>query len=360
MDLSSSLILASSFLTFTSIYIILALSTNLEYGYTGIPNFGKVFYYFVGAIVSSIVASSLYNTALGIADGFTAEAASKRTAYSASNPVFAIEVFLVSLAASAIVSGIIGYLSSYPALALKEDFLAITLLVFGEAARIFVRTYEPLVGGVYGMSGIPNPLNWIPDRAIALTIYSLILVAAAIATFILVERLANSPFGRVMKAVRDDEIASSSLGKNVARVRGAVLFISSSLAGVAGCLYTFYSQSIFPDDYVPPVTFFVISMMLLGGAGNNVGTIIGAVILSIFERLTQASTLALFGILPPFDISFLRYASTGALIILVLLFRPQGILREGVVKTPLYRVLSRKLGYEDNRGWSSEKNRSRG
>lgn len=344
MDLSSMLILASSIATFTSIYTILALSMNLEYGYTGIPNFGKVFYYFVGSIVAALVASTIYNTKLGIGDSFTAGAAARRTEYSAANPAFAVGVFLLSLAASAVVSGAVGYLSSYPALALKEDFLAITLLVFGEAARIFVRTYEPLVGGVYGMSGIPNPLNWVPDRAVALTTYSLILIIAVIAIFAIVERLANSPFGRVMKAVRDDDTAASALGKNVARVRGTVLFISSSLSGIAGCFYTFYSQSIFPDDYVPPVTFFIVSMMLLGGAGNNVGTVMGAVIMSLFERLTQASTLALLGIIPPFDISFLRYTSTGALILAILFFRPQGLVREGLVKTPLYKVLEKRLG----------------
>lgn len=334
----------SSIAAFTSIYTILALSMNLEYGYNGIPNFGKVFYFFTGSVVAALVASSIYNSALGIGEGFTAEAAARRSEYSAANPAFAVGVFLLSLAASAAISGAVGYLSSYPALVLKADFLAITLLVFGEAARTFMRTYEPLVGGVYGMSGIPNPFNWVRDRAVGLAAYSLILVVATVAVFALVERLANSPFGRVMKAVRDDDAAASALGKDVARVRGSVLFVSSSLSGIAGCFYTFYSQSIFPDDYVPPVTFLVVSMVLLGGAGNNAGAVVGAVALSLFERLTQASTLALLGIFPSFDISFLRHASTGALILLVLFFRPQGLVREGVVKTPLYRVLERRLG----------------
>ena len=342
MDLSGIYILASSVITYTSIYMILALSTNLEYGYTGIPNFGKVFFFFTGSIVTAVVTSYLYNTALGIADSFSAAAAAKRTEYSATNPFFAVEVFLISLTLSTIVSGVFGYLASYPALALREDFLAITLLVFGEAGRVFARTYEPLVGGVFGMSGIPNPLNWIADRALSLLLYSLIALASAITIFILVERISNSPFGRVMKAVRDDEVAAASLGKNVARVRGQVLFISSALSGAAGSLLTFYTQSIFPDDYIPAVTFFIISMVLLGGSGNNFGVVLGALVLSLFERFSQASTLALLGITIPIDISFIRYAVTGLLIILVLAARPQGMIPEGVVKTPLYRILERR------------------
>ncbi|MEM2203943.1 MAG: branched-chain amino acid ABC transporter permease [Sulfolobales archaeon] len=342
MELSGMFIFVSSIVTYTSIYLILALSANLEYGYTGIPNFGKVFFFFIGSIVTAVVTSSLYNSALGITDSFSAAAAAKRTEYSAANPVFAVEVFLVSLALSTIVSGIFGYLASYPALALREDFLAITLLVFGEAGRVFVRTYEPLVGGVFGMSGIPNPLNWIADRSLTLLLYSLITLAAAFATFILVERLSNSPFGRVMKAVRDDEIAAESLGKNVARVRGQVLFISSALSGAAGSLFTFYTQAIFPDDYIPVVTFYIISMVLLGGSGNNVGALLGALVLSLFERFSQASTLALLGITISIDISFIRYAVTGLLIILILAARPQGILPEGIVKTHLYKILEKR------------------
>ncbi|MEM4970411.1 MAG: branched-chain amino acid ABC transporter permease [Sulfolobales archaeon] len=352
MDLSSLAVLISSILTYTSIYIILALSANLEYGYTGIPNFGKVFFFFVGAIVTAIIASTMYNSALGISDGFSAIAAAKRTEYSVQNPLFALEVFIACLVASTLASGVFGYLASYPALALREDFLAITLLVFGEAGRIFVRTYEPLVGGVYGMSGIPNPLNWLRDRATALLLYSLIVLIIAIVFFIVIERISNSPFGRVMKAVRDDELAASTLGKNVAMARGWVLFISSSMAGAAGSLFTFYTQSIFPDDYIPPVTFYVISMVLLGGAGNNVGTILGAIFLSLLDRFTQASFLALLGVTVSFDISFIRYAITGLIMILVIGFRPQGIIPEGVVKTPLYSIIRKRLysGNKEQRG----------
>ncbi len=285
----------------------------------------------------------MYNTALGITDSFSAAAAAKRTEYSIQNPLFAMIVFIICLLSSTLISGIFGYLASYPALALREDFLAITLLVFGEAGRIFVRTYEPLVGGVYGMSGIPNPLNWLADRPTALLIYSVFVLIVAIVSFIAVKRISNSPFGRVMKAVRDDELASSALGKNVAMVRGQVLFISSAMAGASGSLFTFYTQPIFPDDYIPPVTFYIVSMVLLGGAGNNIGTLLGAVFLSLLDRFTQASFLALLGFKVAFDISFIRYAITGLIMILILGLRPQGLIPEGIVRTPLYEIIKRKL-----------------
>jgi branched-chain amino acid transport system permease protein len=143
-----------------------------------------------------------------------------------------------------------------------------------------------------------------------------------------------------MKAVRDDELAAYALGKDAASVRGWVLFIGSALAGIAGSLYTFYSQAIFPDDFIPSLTFFVLTMVIVGGVANNLGVVVGALLMSLIERFSQASTLALIGIHVPFDISYVRYALTGALIVVFLLYRPRGLIEERPVKTPLYEVLS--------------------
>ncbi|MDJ0274846.1 MAG: branched-chain amino acid ABC transporter permease [Nitrososphaerota archaeon] len=333
-------VLATSFLFYLMIYAILALSTNLEYGYTGIPNLGKVLFYFVGGIVTAVLVTRTYDAVLGIEDPLSAVSAARRVELAASDPALALGLFAAALVASGLVAGLLGYLASYPALALKGPTLSIALLIFGEAARVFVRTYEPLVGGVFGISGIANPFVFLRDPMATTAAYLVTVALITLLVLILVERLSNSPFGRVMKAVRDDELAAYSLGKDVAAVRGRVLFIGSGLAGIAGSLYTFYSQAIFPDDFIPSLTFFVLTMVIVGGVANNLGVVVGALLMSVIERLSQASTLALFGIHVPFDISYVRYAVTGALIVLFLLYRPRGLIEERPVKTPLYDVLS--------------------
>lgn len=343
MNFESFLILFYSTVFYLLVYVLLALSTNLEYGYTGVPNLGKVLFFFIGAIISAVITTRIYDAIIGVTDPLSATAASARIAYAANNPLVSIGLFVFSLIISGLVAGVIGYFASYPALALKGSMLSITLLIFGEAARVFARTYEPLVGGVFGLSGVANPFVFLRDPTTVNTVYLLTTFIITALAFIFIERLTNSPFGRVMKAVRDDELAGYVLGKNAAKVRGQVLFIGSALAGMAGSLYTFYSQAIFPDDFVPFVTFFVLSMVILGGVANNVGAVVGAVVLSLFERFSQASTLAIFGITVGFDISYLRYAAMGALIILMLTFRPAGLISEKPVKTPLYEILKQRL-----------------
>jgi len=346
MEPTSMVVLLTSIVTYFCIYIMLALSTNLEYGYTGIPNFGKVFYYAVGASVSAIIASRLYNAFIGAEDVFSAPAATQRVLLASKNPLLAIGIFALSTFMGALVAGVLGYLSSYPALRLTEDFLAITLLVFGEAGRIIMRTYEPLIGGVYGISGIPNPFRWVKYGVLSRALYTVIVVAFTVFTFMIVERLANSPFGRVMKAIRDDELAAKVLGKDAARVKGQVLLIGSVISGIAGSLYTFYSQAIFPDDFVPPFTFFIISMVLLGGTSNNVGVILGSILLAVVDRFTQASTLSLIGLSFPFDITYARYMLIGLIMVLVLMLRPEGLVPEKPVKTPALKVLSESINQD--------------
>lgn len=338
-----ALVLAQSFTFYLLIYVILSLSMNLEYGLTGVPNLGKVLFFFVGAITSTVITVNIYDSVLGIEDPLSALAAARRTELAASNPLLAVGVFALSLVASSLVAGALGFVASYPALALKGSMLSITLLIFGEAARVFVRTYQPLVGGVFGISGISNPFVFLRNPPLAMTLYVALTGVVALLVFLLVERLTNSPFGRVMKAVRDDELAAYSLGKDVPKVRGQVLFIGSAIAGAAGSLYTFYSQAIFPDDFVPALTFFVLTMVILGGLANNVGAVVGALVLAVFERFSQASTLAIFGVAVGFDISYLRYAVMGALVVAVLLYRPQGLIPERPVKTELYEALAARV-----------------
>ena len=152
--------------------------------------------------------------------------------------------------------------------------------------------------------------------------------------YLFAEKLVNSPYGRLLKSIRDDELAANVLGKDIVRVKGEILIIGSAMASVSGALYTFYVRGVYADDFIPMVTFIALTMVILGGLANNRGVILGSLIITLFDRLTRPSFLRLLGVTFTFDISYIRYTLTGLLIILVLMFKPKGLLPEKPVRTP--------------------------
>lgn len=341
--LADLLFLFTSIATIFGIYAILAISLNLEFGYAGQPNLGKVFFYSVGAYVAGILVAHVVSGLAGWSgELFGAPAARVRFEYAVANPGVIFGLFLAALVLGGLAGGAFGYLASFPALRLRGDFLAITLIAVGEVSRVFVHAYEPLAGGAIGILGVPNPFVWItslgPDIPVTAQrlAYTGVVLGIAVVCLLYAERLSNAPFGRLLKAVRDDELVADVLGKRTRRVKGTVLVIGSAMAAVAGVLYAFHAQSIVAGDYIPQVTFLVLAMVLLGGAANHRGAVIGALVLTLVDRFTQPATLAIAGIFwsSPVDLNYLRYIGIGLMLILVLMFRPEGIIPERPVKTP--------------------------
>lgn len=334
-------LILTSIATYYGIYLILALSFNLEYGFAGQPNLGKVFFYSLGAYAAGILTAHVLTAMTGVVgiEFFSDVAADLRLGVATSNPPLIIVLFLVSLLLAAVIGGGCGFLASYPALRLRGDFLAIVLIAVGEVGRVFFRTYEPLTGGVYGLSGVPNPLVWLGDPLVMRALYALIVIGVAFAVYLFTQRLVNSPYGRVLKSVRDDELVSNTLGKKTPRVKGEVLIVGSAVAAMAGALYAFYVQTVLADDFIPMVSFTAIAMVILGGVANNRGVLLGALVLALLDRLTRASFLKLIGITIAFDISYLRYVTIGVLIVLILMFKPKGLIPEKPLKTPASEVI---------------------
>ncbi len=137
--------------------------------------------------------------------------------------------------------------------------------------------------------------------------------------------------------MRDDELVADVLGKRTRRVKGTVLVIGNSMAAVAGVLYAFHAQSIVAGDYIPQVTFLVLAMVLLGGVANHRGALIGALLLTLVDRFTQPPVLAIAGIFwtSPVDLNYVRYIGIGLLLIVVLMFRSEGLIPERPVRTPV-------------------------
>ncbi len=331
-------IIATS-LTFFSIYFILSLSLNLEYGFSGLPNFGKVFFFSLGAYVAGTFIPRIFQVLFNIQQPIcSANAATLRIYIAREEAIFILILFLVSLIISIFLGSFVGYILSYPSLKLREDYLAISLLIVAEISRVFVRTEPNIICGSNGMGGIPNPFIWINDPIIAELLYAITTIMIATLSYIYVERLVNSPYGRVLKSIRDDELASKLLGKLVHRIKGEVLATASALSAVAGCLYAFFIGFVYPDDFIIIWTMYAWLIILLGGLANNKGAILGSIVLVVIDRGLRfiISSWLVYGL--PFDISYLRGIIFSLLLIIILLFRPKGILPEKPLKTIAIKI----------------------
>jgi branched-chain amino acid transport system permease protein len=336
------LFLYTSIATLFGIYAILALSFNLEYGYAGQPNLGKVFFLSIGAYIAGAVVAHAIAALTGYGqDLFTAQAANARLVYAAANPGPILGLFVAALALAAAAGAAFGVLASYPALRLRGDFLAIVLIAVGEVGRVFVRTYEPIAGGNIGTGGIPNPFVFLGDRT-GRVAFSLVALGLALGVFLFVERISNTPLGRLLKSVRDDELVANVLGKRAPLVKAQVLAVGSGIAAIAGVLWAFWYQTVAADDFIPQTTFLVVAMVLLGGAANHRGALVGAIVMTVLDHVTRPSFYAILGVdmRLPFDFNYIRYILIGVLIVLILRFRSEGLLPEKPVRTPALAVAS--------------------
>lgn len=222
------------------LYLIVSLTVNLEFGYTGVPNFGKVLFVSVGGLIAG---SLSYRLALAILNLKSTDIISAQALFSTdinnaiiANPSLGFELFLFSLAVGAIVAAVIGYLASFPAIRLREDYLGMLLLAAGQFFLIFVTAYYPITGGTEGLL-IPDPVFWtIGTLGLRNVVVLAILAVASVGVFFYAERVARSPLGRMMRAVRDNEVSSEALGKNTVGVRRNILIIASAISGIVGVL----------------------------------------------------------------------------------------------------------------------------
>jgi len=192
-------------IVFIGIFSIISLSLNLEFGFAGLANFGKVAFFLVGAYTYALLSQ------IGVP-------------------------FYLCLIAGALISAIFGLLVSLPALRLRMDYLAIAILAFGEILRLIVKSEDWLAGGDWGVTVSPAiSLAGASHRVDALMnillVYSCLLVC-----FVVVQLLANSPYGRAMRAIREDEVAAEALGKDRSKFKAQALMLGSAMAGVAGGL----------------------------------------------------------------------------------------------------------------------------
>lgn len=331
--------------TFFGISALMALSLNLEYGVAGIPNFGQSLFVSIGAYTAGVTYTRLLPLLAGqraiepCGDTITS-ALQLRTDIMNRAPVAALENFLITLVVAALLGGIVGYIASYPALRVKEEwYLALVLLVGSEVVRIVVRGYAPLICGNNGLAGIAQPFVWLGNAtasSIVFAVFILLLVAIA---FYFCEKLIHSPYGRMLKAIRENDRVALALGKRVPRVRAQVMAIGSAIAAIAGVLFAVNLGFVNTNDYGVALTLDVWVMVVLGGLGNQRGALLGAFIVTILNRVTAIAAIALNQTGIQLEFNYVRYILFAVILLLMLRFRRQGLLPERAQTTIAHEEL---------------------
>jgi len=332
-------------LTLFGIYALMAISLNLEYGVAGVPNFGQALFVSLGAYVTGItytrllplIAGTEYIHPCGTQLG---QSLQLRSEIMQTMPVAGFINLAVTFLIAAVVGGVVGFLVSYVTLRLKQEwYLALVLLVGGEIVRIIVRGADDLICSHNGISGIAQPFAYLGDARTSSILFMLLVLGLALLAFIYSEKLIRSPYGRMLKAIRENETVTRSLGKGISLARAQIMLIGSVIAAVAGVLFALNTGFVNTNDYVVTLTLDVWVMVVLGGLGNNRGALLGAALISVMDRFTQIAAIQLNMMDIPFEFNYMRFIMFGVILLLMLRYRPQGLLPEPPFTTPAHRVL---------------------
>jgi len=299
----------SFFLVFACSFAIIVLGLNLQWGFTGLFNVGVAGFVAVGAYTSAILTTPPIADRIG---GFGWPVAAG---------------WLAAMAAS----GLAGLLIGAVALRLRDDYLAITTFGVAVTIQLVATNAQRLTGGPFGVQFIPKPLQGWLGTGLPWTLGYLALTLALLAlVYVALEKLVRSPWGRVLRAIREDEDAAASLGKRAFFFRLQSFVIGSALMGLGGAVYAHFVGYIAPEDFLPILTFQLWAMLIVGGSGNNRGAVLGAFV--VWGFWTAAGGL-LRGMVPQAEqarAAALQVVLIGVLIALMLVLRPRGLLGEEV------------------------------
>jgi branched-chain amino acid transport system permease protein len=308
--------LRTAFGPLAAAYAIAAIGLNVHFGYTGLLNFGHVAFLMAGAYGTAITVDEGGSLWLGVVVGIGAAL-------------------------------VLGLLFGLPTLRLRADYLAIVTIAAGEVLRTWVRSgdEQSLTGGVFGIAAFAddfldlNPFDgdldvWgrfgYSDRALWLVLVGWSLVALCT---LLVALLVRSPWGRVLRAIREDEDAARSLGKNVFGYKLQSLVLGGGIAALGGILVAFDRNSVRPDSYLPVLTFSFYAVLILGGPASRLGPVVGAVTYWFVIQFTDGFLREAIeadwvpgDVIETTDIGAVRFMLVGLGLMLLMIFRPQGVL----------------------------------
>jgi len=218
-----------------------------------------------------------------------------------------------------VLSGLLGALVGIPSLRIRDDYFVIATFAFQVIAFSVLNNWVSFTGGPMGLPGIPQPTIF--GLQVSSHLGFLVLVGIfCMMTLWVTHRIVRSPFGRVLKAIREDEVFTQAAGKNVAGYKVLVFVIGAGMAAVAGVMYAYYISFIDPTSFTVMESIFIISIVIIGGAGSLWGPVVGAVVL-----VTLPEFLRFIG-LPSSVAANLRQIIYGGLLVAFMMWRPRGFL----------------------------------
>lgn len=315
-------------------YLIVTMNLNFMYGYTGIPHFGISLSvagggYVVGAFTGRIL-RWIYNVYPEL--GFMYEntkITNEINMYLANDPFMGISIFIIVIILSLVLNAGLGYIVSRPAIRLSGSYLIIVLIGMAEAMRIIGMNYAPLVGGTFWVH-VPDVFNWMGN--FRTEGFLIICTIITFGIFLLLQTISTSPLGRLVRAVRENPTSAECVGKDVVGIRTKVVVLCSALTSIAGVLYGFYIHAILSTSYTRGAwTFYPWLMLMVGGIGNNMGAAAGTFIFITLRRLIIFFKHDI-EIFVPFQVQWLEQILTGVMLLMIIIFRPQGLLPEKPTK----------------------------
>jgi branched-chain amino acid transport system permease protein len=301
------------FLVIALTYALACLGLNLQWGFTGLFNVGVAGFVAVGAYTSAILTAPANPERLG---GVAWPIAAGWVGAAVATGAVALGVGLVTMR-------------------FRHDYLAISTFGIAVTIQLLATNLVGLTGGPFGIHGVPRPFADVVASPLGRNVVYLVVVVVLVgAVYAGLERLVRSPWGRVLRGLREDEAAAAALGKSPATFRLQAFTIGAMVMGLAGAVYAHFVGFVAPEDFLPILTFQVWTMLVVGGAGNNRGAVVGALVV---WALWSASGGALAAILPhalQARGAALQTVLIGAGLAAVLLVRPRGLCGEETVVSP--------------------------
>ena len=282
---------------FAGFYALMALGLNVIWGLAGMVNLGLVGFFAIGAYTSALLTTRLHVP------------------------------MLAAWAAAAAVGSLAGGGVALLTARLKGDYLAIVTLGFAEVVRLAASNEIWLTRGTDGISSIPGPFRSALTPVQFNLMYAGLVWAVVVALALSLGRLSRAPFGRVLRAIREDEMVAAVAGKPVLAFKLRAFAVGAGVLGLAGALYAHYVGYVAPDSFQPLVTIYVVLALTMGGTGTMRGALLGAVLVIALTEGTRFLG-GLFPALAPVQVAALREALIGTVLIVALTLRPQGLLPE--------------------------------
>lgn len=330
MNISMLLQYIIDLIMFFLLYLIVTMNLNFMYGLTGIPHFGISLSvagggYVAGALTGRIL-RAIYNVAPGADFMYeNTKITNEINSHLIHEPLLGIAIFIVIIGLSLILNAGLGYIVSKPAIRLSGSYLIIVLIGMAEAVRIIGVNYYPIVGGTFWIH-VPDLFVWMGKfRTEGFLVISMLMT---LLVFLYLQALDSSPLGRAVRAIRENPVSAECVGKDVVGLRTKVVVICSALTSIAGVLYAFYIQAVLSTAYTRAAwTFYPWLMFMVGGVGNNLGATLGTFIFITVRRLIIFYKHSIEAFVP-FQVAWLEQIMIGIALLLIIMFRPQGLIPE--------------------------------